>query len=118
MLSYDPGFLVGYAPLGTVASLVIAVVFTGIGIAAMHYTGMSAMVVGGQVVWNFGIVAGSVIVGAVVATGAFAVGARSGRRRTRVLATALLTLAICISRRWARSIWARVFSREYGRRVQ
>lgn len=118
MLSFDPGFALAYAPGETAASLFIAVLFTGLalamssygsrrrwlwsagltigaGVAAMHYTGMAAVITGGRIVWSPELVLLSVASGAALSAVAFAVGISSGGRRARLGASLLLTLAIC-----------------------
>ncbi|MFT3996195.1 MAG: EAL domain-containing protein [Asticcacaulis sp.] len=86
MLAYSAGISVGYDPLRTVLSLVIAVALTGagiglavtegralwrlvggavvgLGVAAMHYTGMSALSAPMHIVWSPDLVAASVLLG-------------------------------------------------------
>ncbi|MFC5907358.1 MHYT domain-containing protein [Streptacidiphilus monticola] len=62
-------FWVGHRPRGT-ASLLIGGGFTGLGVAAMHYLGMSAMQVAGTVSYNPLLVAASVAIAVVAATAA------------------------------------------------
>src|SRR6201995_1170455 len=86
MLAYDPGNGAGYSIPGTVLSLVFAVMIggmglgvalsgerrslaaiggavVGMGVAAMHYTGMMALELPARVTWSFDIVIASVIFG-------------------------------------------------------
>lgn len=90
MLAYDPILPVGYEPVLTAVSLLIAIAATtvgfaiasvagphlllsrligglivGLGISAMHFTGMSAMSVPGVVSWDMGIVISAILMGAV-----------------------------------------------------
>ncbi|HWU15476.1 MAG TPA: MHYT domain-containing protein, partial [Caulobacter sp.] len=88
MVAYSPGLKTGYSPAGTLLSLMIAVLFMaggfavasaqrsrtndfagglilGMGVAAMHYTGMSAFVTQGFVQWEQATVAASVLAGVV-----------------------------------------------------
>ncbi|MGV8854257.1 MAG: bifunctional diguanylate cyclase/phosphodiesterase [Devosia sp.] len=114
MLALRPGFPLAYEPWLTTASLLIAVALGGLGIAmavrgqgvadqflggavlgiaiaCMHFTGMAAVVLGGGIVWNIGLIAASVIAGIVLGGLAF-VAAMRGRT---LLAALLLALAIC-----------------------
>lgn len=117
MLAFRPGFTLHYDVLQTVWSLAIAVIVSGIGIgmairgtstsdrflggavvgvgiSTMHYTGISALVHGGEIVWNLPIVAASVLIGMFLGGFAmvFAMGDGWQRRATGML---LLTAAIC-----------------------
>jgi len=118
MLSFDTGLKAGFLPLGTLASLLIAGVFmaaafaaaalthgragklaggvlAGLGVGAMHYTGMSAYVTEGVLTWDLPLVASSLALGVGLAVAAMFV-ADGGEKRGRLLtATLLLTLAIC-----------------------
>ncbi|MFJ9564644.1 MHYT domain-containing protein [Streptomyces fuscichromogenes] len=62
-------FLVGYRGSGPV-TLGIAGVLTGLGVAAMHYLGMTAMNTGGTVHYNTTVVVLSVVIAVVAATAA------------------------------------------------
>nr|WP_314258459.1 EAL domain-containing protein [uncultured Devosia sp.] len=117
MLAYRPDFAIGYEPIGTLASLLIAIaasgvgfamaaygnrgsdsllggIVVGIGITAMHYTGMSAIQVGGTVGWNIGLVNLSLLFAAGLGAAAVMLGATNSAWRTRLVASGLLTLAI------------------------
>ena len=62
-------FIVGY--LGTrPAPLLIAGVFTGLGVAGMHYLGMAAMRMNGQLAYSPAVVVVSVVIAVVAATAA------------------------------------------------
>ena len=115
MLAYTPGVEVDYDLKLTVASLILATVMTtlgfsaashggrrwgavvggaliGIGIAAMHYTGMASLNL--LLAWNEGIVITSILSGIVLAIGAVAL-ARQGDTQWKLTgAGILLTLAI------------------------
>ncbi len=117
MLAYDPGTGAGYSIRVTVLSLVFAILINcvglgialsgtrrafaatggaivGIGVAAMHYTGMMAIELPARIVWSPDIVASSVALGSLF--GAVALVIASGRDsfgRTAA-ASAMLTLAI------------------------
>jgi diguanylate cyclase (GGDEF)-like protein/PAS domain S-box-containing protein len=84
MLGYDPGIVAGYALVPTILSLVVAVLSTtfgfwlalrsrdpslrsvagaalGVGIAAMHYIGMQAVEIAGELHWSATFVVASVL---------------------------------------------------------
>ena len=114
MLAYDPNIPVAYDIGLTTVSLVAAAVFTslglgvaayrpdnqgallgggivGLGIASMHYLGMSALMLPGRVTWSWDLVSASVILGMMFGAAAIAVAARrcactSPARRCRVQA--------------------------------
>lgn len=114
-----PGVRIRYDVLTTLASAVIAVIvvavglfiagfgkrgplrivlgglFAGLGVAAMHYTGMYAMRLDGQVNYDPGLVAASIVIAVVAATVAlwFTV---TLRRRLAIFAAALIMgVAVC-----------------------
>jgi diguanylate cyclase (GGDEF)-like protein len=117
MLAFRPGFTLSYDMWLTALSLVIAIGVCGAGIAmasrskgfadrflggavvgvaisTMHYTGIAALIMGGRLVWDPGLVATSILAG--IALGGFAVSVGMEGRLRNVLAGALLlTLAIC-----------------------
>lgn len=118
MLSYDTGLRAGFMPLGTLASLLIAGIFmtaafaaaafggeragkaaggmlAGLGVAAMHYTGMSAYVTEGVLSWDRSVVVASIVVGIAVAAVAMFVARDAATRVRQLLAGLLLTVAIC-----------------------
>jgi diguanylate cyclase (GGDEF)-like protein len=117
MLAYDPGTGAGYNIPITLISLVFAIAISavglgiaslddrqstvalggavvGIGVAAMHYTGMMALELPARIVWSPGIVLASVVFGGVFAAIALVVAVRGDDRHHTVAATALLTVAI------------------------
>src|ERR1700710_2053677 len=117
MLAYDPGAGAGYNIPVTLISLIFAVSITavglsiallndrrstialggavvGMGVAAMHYTGMMALELPAQIVWSPGIVFASVLFGSVFAGLALVDAAHREDRRHALIATALLTIAI------------------------
>src|SRR4029078_1668804 len=80
MLAYEPGLPTGYEPRLTIVSLFVAIVamtvgfgiaqvrksralpimggaITGLGVGAMHYTGMAALRTAGVIVWDYNLVA-------------------------------------------------------------
>ena len=117
MLAYDPGTGAGYSIRVTVLSLVFAVLVTGVGlgvalssprksfaaiggvivglgVAAMHYTGMLALELPARVEWSPGIVLASIVFGSVFGALALLVASLRDSARRAILATVLLTLAI------------------------
>ena len=117
MLAYDPGLPVGYDPVLTIGSLLIAVPATaigfgvaaegrswqwilgggafGMGISLMHYTGMSAVLLPGVIEWDRTLVISSVVIGAGLGSAGIYAYHRCSRPQATWLAAGLLTLAIC-----------------------
>ena len=117
ILAFRPGFTLSYDLWLTALSLVIAIcvcgagiamasrgrgrsdrflggAVVGLGISAMHYTGIAALIMGGRLDWNPALVSLSVLAGIVLGGMALVVGLNGTLRR--VMAGALmLTLAIC-----------------------
>ena len=94
MLAYEPGLTVKYNLMTTVFSLALACLITGagqylvlysltsieallsgslvgLGIVAMHYTGMAALQLPGRIVWDPELMAASVVLGIGVASASF-----------------------------------------------
>ncbi|MDD1518301.1 MULTISPECIES: bifunctional diguanylate cyclase/phosphodiesterase [Bradyrhizobium] len=117
MLAYGPGSAGAYNIPVTILSLMFAISLTfvglsiavassrqvwivvggaivGLGVAAMHYTGMAALEMPARVDWIGSTVAASVLFGVVFAALALFVAARGDDIRHALSATALLTLAI------------------------
>jgi diguanylate cyclase (GGDEF)-like protein/PAS domain S-box-containing protein len=117
MLAYQPGFTAGYDAAITGFSLLIAVAISGTGlaialqnsfrwspalggailgtgIAAMHFTGMSALEVPARLNWSPSLVTLAVAFGIVLGSAAIFVAARRNDFRGSLLAAFLLTLAI------------------------
>jgi diguanylate cyclase (GGDEF)-like protein/PAS domain S-box-containing protein len=117
MLAFDPGIGVGYDEVLTGLSLVIAIVVSaiglsvalcgsfrwsaalggaiaGAGIAAMHYTGMAALELPGQVIFAPGLVIASVIFGVLLTAAAFSVAKGRDDISSALLAAILLMLAV------------------------
>jgi diguanylate cyclase (GGDEF)-like protein/PAS domain S-box-containing protein len=118
MLAFAPGLPSGYNVALTAASLVAAIVLTGIGlgialwdalpgatwlggatvgggIAAMHYTGMAAFEVSGRILWDPALVGASILLGALIGAAALPIGLRGNSLKWRIGGALLLTLAIC-----------------------
>ena len=102
MLAYDPGIGAAYNIPVTLVSLIFAVTIAavglsiallndrrstvaiggavvGMGVAAMHYTGMMALELPARIVWSPGIVLASVLFGSVFAALALLLSPRIGR---------------------------------------
>jgi diguanylate cyclase len=117
MVAYTPGLKTGYSPTGTLLSLMIAALFMasgfavasaqrsttndfaggvllGLGVAAMHYTGMSAFVTQGQLVWEHATVGLSAILGVAGATAALVVAGQARTMKQQALGGGLLCLGI------------------------
>jgi diguanylate cyclase (GGDEF)-like protein/PAS domain S-box-containing protein len=117
MLAFSPGIPTYYNIVLTILSLVFAIVITGIGfavalstlpagawlggaivgggIAAMHYTGMAAFEIAGNLVWDPVLVVASIILGALLGAMSLPVGLMDGSVRSKLGGGLLLTLAIC-----------------------
>jgi NO-binding membrane sensor protein with MHYT domain len=87
-------FLVGYTR-PTALKIIVAGFFTGIGVAAMHYTGMAAMTVDGTKSYDRTLVIASVVIAVVAATVAlwFTVSVR--RTGAVVVAALIMAFAVC-----------------------
>ena len=117
MLGYDPGIGVGYDLPLTFLSLLVAIItgslallfvqrtrrptraafaglLLGLGIAAMHFTGMAGVRVPGTFIWNAPLVVTGLIIGCTLAAAALVVSVRAVTRYPRVLSATLLTAAI------------------------
>lgn len=118
MLAFSPSLPSAYDATLTTASLAVAILLTGfgiwaatvrasrdnylaggaligVGIAAMHYTGMAAFDVQGHLAWNPALVAASLVAGSGFGAAALVAGLRDNSRKARLTGAALLTLAIC-----------------------
>jgi diguanylate cyclase (GGDEF)-like protein/PAS domain S-box-containing protein len=117
MLAFQPDMPVSYAVDRTLLSIVIAALVSGLGLAiamvprtdarilgglvigagigAMHYTGMSALHLPGELVYDPGLTIASVVIGMGLGGLATAVGFVRHSSLRRVTAALLLTLAIC-----------------------
>ena len=120
MLAYDPGMKTGYSPTGTMMSLMIAVLFMGagffaatasrdrdranqlagglligLGVGAMHYTGMSSFVTQGQIVWESATIGASVVIGVLGASLALIAAGDARKFSSQIIGGLILTLAVC-----------------------
>ena len=118
MLAFTPGIPSGYNIVLTGLSLVVAILLTAIGlavsltpnwrhgpwlggaivaggIAAMHYTGMAAFEVAGEILWDYTLVVTSIVLGAAIGAVALPVGLHGEEEKWKIGGAVLLTLAIC-----------------------
>ncbi|HEY7176892.1 MAG TPA: MHYT domain-containing protein [Micromonosporaceae bacterium] len=88
-------FVVGYTPRPSVWKIITAGAFMGIGVAAMHYTGMAAMNISGTETWDRRLIIASVVIAVVASIVAlwFTVSVR--RTGAVVGAAAIMALAVC-----------------------
>ena len=117
MLAYDPGVGIAFHTALTVLSLLAAAMVTSIGlgiaamfpgrlsdaiggaivgggVACMHYTGMMAVELPGQVRWDPLLVTASIAIGMLLAMAALTIAGRHTGRKWTLVAAVLLTLAI------------------------
>ncbi|CAN1533902.1 COG5001 Predicted signal transduction protein containing a membrane domain, an EAL and a GGDEF domain [Caulobacteraceae bacterium] len=118
ILAYNPGVETGYSPTGTMMSLMVAVFFMaagffaattareranqmaggmliGVGVAGMHYTGMSSFVTQGTIVWEAATIGASVVVGVIGSSAALMLAGDARSFARQVLASIALTLGVC-----------------------
>ncbi|MGV3576084.1 MAG: bifunctional diguanylate cyclase/phosphodiesterase [Devosia sp.] len=117
MLAFRPGFSLQYDILLTAVSLLLAIgvcgaglamalqsknvadrflggAVIGVGISSMHYVGIAALLLDGQLIWDGRLIGASILAGIVLS--GFAVVVAMGPGRQRLFGgAALLTLAIC-----------------------
>ncbi|KJE35718.1 hypothetical protein UF64_06160 [Thalassospira sp. HJ] len=119
MMSYDPTVPVGYEPVETAVSLAIAIAATtigfaiasvggphrlmsrivgglvvGLGISAMHFTGMSAISVPGVISWHMDIVIAAIVMGALFGIVSLWLVGAAQTERQKLLGKASLTIAV------------------------
>lgn len=120
MLSYNPGYAHGYEPVLTGVSLLLGVfgsllanavlaygrspyavyvagVIFGLGAAAMHYTGMSAYLLPGTIVWSLPHLVASVLLGASFGAVSYGLIAKLHHGMVgRIWPASAMVLAICL----------------------
>jgi diguanylate cyclase (GGDEF)-like protein len=120
MLAYEPGYDHGYEPVMTGVSLVVGVLgafaanaglafargasapimagaIFGMTVSAMHYTGMSAYLLPGNIIWHIGTVTASVGIGAGLGALSYGLIARRiGGLGGRAWPALVMVLAICL----------------------
>jgi diguanylate cyclase (GGDEF)-like protein/PAS domain S-box-containing protein len=77
-----------------ISDMLLAGAIVGIGISAMHYVGMAALLLGGNITWDPYVLAASLLLGMSFGAAALFVGTRSPDLRWRAGGAALLTLGI------------------------
>lgn len=118
MLAYDPGYAHGYEPIATAGSLAIAIVgmfianfllafclrgtfdirsgvVFGLTVSAMHYLGMSAYLLPGEIIWEKAYLITSILLGVGLGGVAYHRIAHSVTRLGWVFGIVLMVLAIC-----------------------
>lgn len=75
-------------------------IITGAGVIVMHYVGMAALNFHGEIVWNYGVIVGSMVIAFVAASAAFWILFRflslySSREWLRLTSSALMATAVC-----------------------
>ncbi|MBI5941507.1 MAG: EAL domain-containing protein [Caulobacterales bacterium] len=117
ILAYHPGVKTGYSPTGTMMSLMVAVFFMaagffaatahrdianklagglliGLGVAAMHYTGMTSFVTQGTIQWEAATIGASVVVGILGAVAALLAAGDARAFPRQVMAGVTLTAGV------------------------
>ncbi|MBW3097435.1 bifunctional diguanylate cyclase/phosphodiesterase [Pseudohoeflea coraliihabitans] len=117
MLGYEPGLPVGFDPVLTIVSLLVAITgvaggfwvaangsqraaaalggaIVGLAIAVMHYTGMYAYRIQGIVTWNETYLSASLVLSVVLSAAALHVSRHARAARRKEFAAGLLVLAI------------------------
>jgi NO-binding membrane sensor protein with MHYT domain len=87
-------FIAGFGGRGPLR-IVLGGLFAGLGVAAMHYTGMFAMRLDGQVNYDPGLVAASVVIAVVAATVALWFTVTIKRRVAIFVAALIMGVAVC-----------------------
>jgi diguanylate cyclase (GGDEF)-like protein len=77
------------------SDMVLAGAIVGIGISAMHYVGMAALLIGGEIAWDPWIVGASLLIGMAFGALSLYVGTYRQTIGWRFAGAALLTIAIC-----------------------
>ena len=117
ILAYDSGVPVSYDPAMTIVSMLIAFVttatgfficsngnrtrvilgggLTGLGITAMHFTGMAALDVAGTIQWEGTLIAAAVLIGVAMTSAAMLAYHKLAPSKALWAASGLLILAIC-----------------------
>ncbi|TXN15851.1 EAL domain-containing protein [Methylobacterium sp. WL122] len=117
MLGYDPGVVVGYEPLTTLMSLIVAIAASlgalliarstqlrwsgicsgllfGLGVGCMHFLGIAGMRLPGHLSWDLTLVVAAVVTGCVLSAAGLAMHTRRTGMRSRIVAATVLTAAI------------------------
>lgn len=118
MLAFDMGMPVRYAPGSTIISLLVSVAvvaaglaivafrpnspyslpfagtIAGLGVSAMHYTGMDAMQMGATIQWDARLVILSVLIGIAASVAALWLSFNSRTLPAKLVASVLMTIAV------------------------
>jgi NO-binding membrane sensor protein with MHYT domain len=88
-------FIVGYTSRPTIPKIFVGGLFMGVGVAAMHYTGMAAMRMDGTPAWDMRLIIASVVIAVVASVVAlwFTVSVR--KSGAVVGAAAIMGVAVC-----------------------
>jgi NO-binding membrane sensor protein with MHYT domain len=89
------GLLIVSSGRRAVWKILLGGVFTGTGVATMHYTGMAAMRIAGGISYDTSIVAASVLIAVVAATVALALAVTVRGRLPIVFSAAIMGVAVC-----------------------
>lgn len=119
MEAWKTGLAMGYGPIGTVLSLLVAVAasavalgymaaarfsmkrlavagpLAGLGVSAMHFVGMDAMRFGGFLEWHIGLTLLAVLIAVVAASAALWLAFHVRRVKHRAGAALLMAVAVC-----------------------
>ena len=115
MLAFDPGIPIGYDVSLTAASVIVAVLLSGLGffvglhrhtaalggsivgiaVGEMHFLGMSALRSATIQHWDIGYILASILIGIVFSGFALTIATKNNRIWSRLAATGLLVLGIC-----------------------
>ncbi|AWI89822.1 PAS domain S-box protein [Methylobacterium sp. DM1] len=117
MLGYDPGVVIGYEARLTLFSLIIVILASvaaitlcrgatgprmaatagailGLGVVAMHFSGMAGVQLPGSISWDRTLVIASVLIGCIVAAAAFVAFVDRRLKYPNAIAATLMTAAI------------------------
>lgn len=89
------GLGVAGRPRAGTGSLVVGGVFTGLGVAAMHYVGMAGINLAGDIDYSLGLVAASVVIAVVAATAALWAALNVRGPAAVAGASVIMALAVC-----------------------
>jgi diguanylate cyclase (GGDEF)-like protein len=118
MLAFSAGMPTGYDIPKTLLSLAVAILLTGVGfwlaasggrrsdatlggaiaglgIGCMHYLGMSALLIGGDIAWDPVLVSSSILLGLGLGALAVRVGTEGPETKWRLAGAGILTVGIC-----------------------
>jgi NO-binding membrane sensor protein with MHYT domain len=88
-------FIVGFTMRPSLPKIIVAGTFMGVGVAAMHYTGMAAMRINGTTIWDRRLIIASVIIAVVASTVALWFTVNVRKTGAVVAAAAIAGVAVC-----------------------